>query len=170
MTDSPDAIPDFDLDEVHIRAAGPADHPTALELFQESVLERQLRDGDTGADIDHLVEGYLSDDGSRLWVAEYAGAPVGMVGVQRTKADTAEIRRLRVRTEFRRRGIGSKLLGHAIGFCRETGYLKVVLDVRIERSPAIAMFDKLGFTLARTREIEDHKLHVFYLDLYRGTS
>jgi hypothetical protein len=45
-------------------------------------------------------------------------------------------------------------------------YLKVVLDVRIERSPAISMFDNFGFLHSRERVIDGRKLLDFYLDLY----
>jgi ribosomal protein S18 acetylase RimI-like enzyme len=43
----------------------------------------------------------------------------------------------------------------------------VILDVRIERGPAIALFQKFGFQLARSREIAGRKMLDFYLDLYR---
>jgi ribosomal protein S18 acetylase RimI-like enzyme len=89
-----------------------------------------------------------------------------MIGVQKTKANTAELRRIRVREQFRRLGIGTRLMETAVDFCREQGYLKVVLDVRIERGPAIAMLEKFGFTHVRTREIGDRKTLEFYLDLY----
>jgi hypothetical protein len=39
--------------------------------------------------------------------------------------------------------------------------------VRIERGPAIALFTKFGFSLARSRDIDGRKLLDFYLDLYR---
>ena len=50
--------------------------------------------------------------------------------------------------------------------CQRQGYLKVVLDVRIERGPAIALFQKFGFKHGRTREIGGRKLLDFYIDLY----
>ena len=54
----------------------------------------------------------------------------------------------------------------ATDFCRHQGYLKVVLDVRVERGGAIALFEKFGFRLTRTRDIDGRKLHDFFLDLY----
>ena len=89
-----------------------------------------------------------------------------MVGVQRISDNSAEIRRLRVRDSYRRKGIGTKLMQHAISFCREKHFLKVVLDVRIEREPAIRMFDSFGFLQGRERDLNGRQLRDFYLDLY----
>ncbi|MHC5112801.1 MAG: GNAT family N-acetyltransferase [Planctomycetota bacterium] len=166
MSDAPPKT--FSLDEVTIRLADESDHDAVRELFERGILEGQLRDGDTGADIENLQEGYFSDDGaSAFWVACHEGEVVGMIGVQRTRENEAEVRRLRVRDGYRRRGIGSRLMEQATDFCRRHGYLKVVLDVRVERGPAIAMFEKVGFKHARTREIGNRKTIEFYIDLYR---
>jgi len=157
----------FNLDEIDIRLAGTADFPIVRELYVASILEGRVRENDTGADIDDLVKGYFSDEGaSGFWVACYHGTVIGMIGVQRTRENTAEMRRLGVRPDYRRRGVGRRLLEHALDFCQQRGYLKIVLDVRIERNPAISLFDACGFRLSRTREIGDHKVLDFFLDLY----
>jgi ribosomal protein S18 acetylase RimI-like enzyme len=158
----------FRLDDVTIRSACDEDLTTLLDLFQESVIEGLVGDNDTGADIDNLRAGYFSDDGeSDFWVALHQQLVVGMIGVQKTHENAAEIRRLRVRSTHRRCGLGTMLMERALSFCRHRGYLKVSLDVRIERGPAIALFTKFGFSLARSRDIDGRKLLDFYLDLYR---
>jgi ribosomal protein S18 acetylase RimI-like enzyme len=164
MTES---APETQLEDVMIRLAKDADHPEILHLYQEGLLAGHLRGNDTGADIEQLKAAYFADDGaSAFWVACHGGDVIGMIGVQKTNDNTAEIRRMRVCETFRRRGVGSRLLEQATTFCRKQGYLKVVLDVRIEREPAIAMFEKFGFILVRTREHDNHKMMDFYLDLY----
>jgi ribosomal protein S18 acetylase RimI-like enzyme len=158
----------FDLEQVTFRQARAADMPALRELFIAGMLEGQVPDNDTGADIDNLLEAYFADEGeSCFWVAEHGGKVVGMVGVQKIGEDTAEIRRLRVSADLRRRGIGMRLMHEAVAFCQRLGYLKVVLDVRIERGPAISLFEKFGFQLARTRDTAGRKMLDFYLDLYR---
>jgi len=153
-----------------IRLASVDDVPVLLELFERSRIEGQLRDNDTGADLDHLVAGYFECKDSSFWVAESDALIIGMIGVQRLNDDSAEIRRLRVRDGFRRKGIGSQLMQQAISFCKEKQFLKVVLDVRIERGPAQAMFDNFGFLQGRERELDGRKLRDFYLDLYSDTT
>jgi putative acetyltransferase len=165
----PDIGPDqFETGEVVVRLADEADQPAIRALFEEGLTEGQVPINDTGADIDNLIEGYFNDSGSSaFWVASWRGEVVAMIGVQRVEPNCAEMRRLRVKSGYRRRGLGSMMLSHALNFCRENGYLKVVLDVRIEREPAIRMFEKSGFILSRTREVEGRKMLDFYLDLYR---
>jgi GNAT superfamily N-acetyltransferase len=153
--------------QMQLRLAEPADHAIVRDLFYASLLDGQLRGNDTGADIENLHEGYFSDEGnSGFWVADYRGRIVGMIGVQRVGEHVAEIRRMRVHEDFRRKGVGTALIERALSFCRERGYLKVTLDVPIEREPAIRLIEKFGFSHARTRDIEGRKTVDFYFDLY----
>lgn len=157
----------FDMDAVRIEPARDGDHAAVRKLFYSGVVEGLVRANDTGADIENLKEGYFADDGdSGFWVARLDGETIGMIGVQKTLDNVAEVRRLRVRDDFRRRGIGTLLMKHALRFCQDKGYLKVVLDVQVDRGPAIALFEKFGFKLARTRENDGHKTLDFLLDLY----
>ncbi len=149
-----------------IRVAVDEDIAILRELFEKSRLEGQTRENDTGADLDYLVAGYFECKDSGFWVAQYEEWIVGMIGVQRLNDNSAEIRRLRVRDSYRRNGIGTQLMLHAIEFCKEKQFLKVVLDVRIERSPAIKLFDSFGFLHGRERQVDGRTTIDFYLDLY----
>ena len=163
--------PDFNLDDILVRPAEEEDYSAVRELFRAGLHEGLVPDNDTGADIETLHEAYFSDDGqSNFWVARYDDNVVGMIGVQKTSQDTAEIRRLRVREGHRRHGVGTKLVEQALTFCRHHEYLKIILDVRIERGPAIALFEKFGFQLVRSREVGGRKMLDFYFDLYRDPS
>lgn len=166
MTDAGDQ--QFDREQLLVRLAQPGDQPILRQLFEQGVVEGHVPYNDTGADIENLEEGYFNDDGaSAFWVATIDDLVIGMIGVQNTAENAAEVRRLRVRSGYRRHGVGTLLMEYALNFCREHAYLKIVLDVRIERAPAIAMFEKFGFILARSREVDDRKMLDFYLDLYR---
>lgn len=92
---------------------------------------------------------------------------IGMIGARCTGEDTIEIRRLRVDPKFRQHGVGKRLIETALDFCYQKRFLKVRLDTRVERLPAIALFEQSGFQLNRTREVNGRKIHDFYLDLYR---
>jgi len=153
-----------------IRVAVVGDVPVLRELFERSRIEGQLRENDTGSDLDHLAAGYFECKDSGFWVAEVDAIIVGMIGVQRINDDAAEIRRLRVRDNFRRQGIAKKLMEHAILFCKDKQFLKVILDVRIERVSAISMFDTFGFVHSKERDFNGRKLRDFYLDLYSDTT
>jgi ribosomal protein S18 acetylase RimI-like enzyme len=90
-----------------------------------------------------------------------------MIGVQQHEDNVGEIRRLRVRMDQRRRGIGSGLIETALKFCQENGYLKIALDTFMEREPAIKLFEKFHFRHSRTRSLNDKEIMHFYLDLYQ---
>ncbi len=158
----------FSLDSVAVRLAAQRDHAAVRRLFLAGLEEGLVPDNDTGADIDNIVEAYFSDSGqSGLWVADCGTGVIGMVGVQKTSDDEAEIRRLRVHADYRRRGVGTRLMEQALSFCRQQSYLKVILELHIERGPAIALFRRFGFRLNRMREVGGRTMLDFYLDLYR---
>lgn len=92
-----------------------------------------------------------------------------MIGVQHHEAGVGEIRRLRVRQDHRRRGIGSRLLETAIKFCHDRGHVKITLDTFIDREPAIKLFEKFNFRHQRTRNVAGKELLYFYLNIYGGS-
>ncbi len=149
-----------------IRSFKPTDHRAVKTLYTDGLLGGRLADNDTGFDIDDIQLAYLSTPGSHFWVAEADGDIVGTIGIQQLDAGVGEIRRLRVRPDCRRRGIGSALLQRVLEFCRDQGLLKVTLDTFIEREPALKLFEKFNFRHDKTRETAGKQLLFFYLDLY----
>jgi ribosomal protein S18 acetylase RimI-like enzyme len=116
--------------------------------------------------MDDIETAYMKCPNNHFWVAENAaGEVVGTIGVQEYEG-AGEIRRLRVRADSRRRGIGSALVETAVKFCQERGYLKVMLDTYMEREPALSLFEKFHFKHEHSRQVGDKELRYFYLDLY----
>jgi len=165
--------------QVEIRQATEGDTTAILALHQESLNEQHLSDEQeaTGpnvpADLQHFAGTYLSSIHNRFWVAvasEQASGPgeqiIGMIGVVATKTDVAEMRRLRVTPHFRRQGIAARLLRAALAHCRDQGFLKVLLDARLEETAAIQLFEREGFQFSRNRETSGVQIREFYLDLY----
>jgi ribosomal protein S18 acetylase RimI-like enzyme len=154
---------------VRLRAFAPGDAEVCRVLFREAALDGSYPADDDPQDIDDIGGYYLASPGSYFWVAENAdGEVVGMIGVRRHEAGMGEIRRLRVRQDHRRRGIGSQLLEAAIDFCNQHGYLKIELDTYIDREPAIRLFQKFHFRHNRTRLVGNRERHYFYLDIYHA--
>ena len=152
---------------VTLRSYGDADHEACRRLYTDGLLGGKIADNDTGIDIDDINAAYMRSPDSHLWVAQTpSGDIVGMVGVQQHEPGVGEIRRLRVRADYRRRGIGTLLVEQAIKFCHERGFLKLTLDTYMEREPAIKLFGKFRFKHSRTRQISGKDLLYFYLDLY----
>ena len=153
----------------HVREFRKEDLPACRKLYVEGLIGGKLAENDTGMDIDDIEWAYMKPEGNCFWVAENAaGEVVGMVGVQAHEQGCGEIRRLRVRSDHRRKGIGSALVERALRFCQERGYLKIQLDTFMDREPAIRLFEKFRFRHSRTRRVAGRDLLYFYLDLYRG--
>jgi len=158
---------------VIIRSFRSSDLPACRKLYVEGLLGGKLAENDTGLDIDDIEAAYMSTPGNHFWVAQTEGTGngesgelVGMIGVQHHEEGAAEIRRLRVAQQARRRGVGTKLMETALRWCQEHNYLKVTLDTFIEREPALKLFEKFRFRHSRTREVNGKELMYFYLDIY----
>jgi N-acetylglutamate synthase-like GNAT family acetyltransferase len=154
-------------DRLTVRTYQPEDQPDVSRLFETGLLAGQVAANDTGADVEHIQDAYLSDERSHFWVAVVDGQVRGMIGVAEDEPHTAEVRRLRVDRDLQNSNIADRLLITAIDHCRHHGYLKVRLDTHFEPNEAVDMFDKLGFQHTRTRSVHDKELLEFYFDLYR---
>src|SRR5688500_4956771 len=166
-----------------VRSFRREDIAACTQLYVEGLLGGKIAENDTGLDIDDIERAYMNKPGSHFWVAETiapladgggkggggSGAKqvIGMIGVQQHEDNVGEIRRLRVRQDFRRRGIGSALIEVALKFCRDRGYLKIALDTFMEREPAVKLFEKFHFRHSRTRNVMGKEVMHFYLDLYQ---
>jgi ribosomal protein S18 acetylase RimI-like enzyme len=152
--------------DITIRSFQPGDLAACQQLYREGMIGGQIAENDTGLDIDDIDFAYIRTSGNHFWVAvNKTGEVVGMIGVMHSDG-VGEIRRLRVRADHRRRGIGSSLLETAVRFCQERNYLKVALDTFTERDGALKLFEKFRFRHGRTRSYAGKDLLYFYLDLY----
>lgn len=156
---------------IRIRDFARGDAEVCKRLYQEGRIAGHNAPNDTAVDIDDIWGAYMAPPGAHFWVAENdRGEVVGMIGVQQGEDNEGEIRRLRVRADHRRRGIGAALLEKALQHCRDAQHLKVVMDTFLDREPAMALFEKFKFRHLRTREFGDRTLLYFYFDLYSGVS
>jgi putative acetyltransferase len=80
-----------------------------------------------------------------LFIAEDDGVAAGCVGLREVDRDTAEIKRLYVRSASRGRGLGRALAQAAIEAARSAGYARIVLDSLPKMREARALYRTLGF-------------------------
>lgn len=93
----------------------------------------------------HDLEAHYFGNGGHFWVAEIDGTLVGMTGIERTDAETGRLRRMRVTTAERRRGVAEALLETAERFCREQGFRRLILDTTEQQTAAHRLYEKHGF-------------------------
>jgi GNAT superfamily N-acetyltransferase len=117
--------------------------PTAMRAEFEAYIARSLHD-----EIDRIPAYYRERDGG-FWIAERAGALLAMYGLERADRRSAELRRMYVAPEARRRGIARTLLGHAEQVCRDRGFRQLVLSTSELQEPALALYLASGFRLLR---------------------
>lgn len=92
-------------------------------------------------------ESLVSDikNDSRLWLkAAVQGELAGYVGASYS-GDTADILKICVSENFRRKGIATSLLHHMFESLRNLGVSNVILEVRASNTPAIRFYESIGF-------------------------
>lgn len=97
------------------------------------------------ADIAALPEPFVAPRGALL-LARLGDEPVGCVGLCALEDAIGEVKRLYVRPSARGRGIGVALLDALLAHARRIGYRTVRLDTAPELIPAIALYERYGFT------------------------
>ncbi|MET8575948.1 GNAT family N-acetyltransferase [Streptomyces sp. NPDC005012] len=88
------------------------------------------------------------------------GTGVGMLLAFSWDADTEatgvrdlHLMRVGTRPACRRRGVASALLSHALRAARDAGFDRVSLDVDTDSREAVGLFERVGFTVARTEVV-----------------
>ena len=134
----------------------------------ELVIRTALRPGDLGYLIyrhgvlyaaeygfDSTFEAYVAEPLGRfgrtrtarecLWVADLDGRAVGWIAVVKADETTAQLRWFLVEPEARGKGIGRKLIGDALRFCRDAAYERVILWTVAQLTAAARLYAEFGF-------------------------
>jgi GNAT superfamily N-acetyltransferase len=96
----------------------------------------------------------------RLWLAERAGRIVGSIAAVAASDRTAQLRWFLVEPSVRGTGLGRRLLGEAITFCKEHGYAGIILWTESALTAAAALYRSAGF-----RKTEERPGRMWGLDL-----
>lgn len=91
------------------------------------------------------LPGYYGPPAGDLLLALYNGKPAGCVAVRRITSEICEMKRLFVRPEYRKYGIGKALALEIIASSRRLGYQKMRLDSLTTLADAVKLYRKLGF-------------------------
>ncbi|WP_420033264.1 GNAT family N-acetyltransferase [Streptomyces sp. cg28] len=126
-------------------------------------LQTETEKGEPVADVDGLPARYLAEitdprtafAGAVVLVALRGEAAVGCLVVTSGINGQSEIKRLWTDPDFRGRGIASVLLGAALAHAAEKGVKTVRLSVWEWRTKAIALYERLGFTVTRSWDERD---------------
>ncbi|MFX0172478.1 MAG: GNAT family N-acetyltransferase [Candidatus Hodarchaeota archaeon] len=90
----------------------------------------------------------------KIWVIDYKGVIIGMVGLIMVDEDTAELIRMRVKKQYRGQGLGKKLLLKTLEYCTSIGKKRLILHTAKRLGIARKMYESNGFNLYSEQKIQ----------------
>lgn len=132
-------------DEVQIRGYKRSDYARVCLILKEA----ELFDGVWERE-DNLAA-MVEDDEERILVAEVEGKVVGQIMLDWHGDSLVFLYRLAVRGEFRKKGVGSKLLEEAERIARKSGAEEVGFYVNVEDKRLMDYYVKRGFRKSRDK-------------------
>ncbi|MFG3034920.1 GNAT family N-acetyltransferase [Streptomyces sp. NPDC048253] len=159
MTDRPEVV------IVRWPGQGPAAaRPAALLAAYH--LRTQAEKGDPVADVDALPDRYRTEilnpraafANDTVLIALSGDTAVGCVVLTAPAGGRSEIKRLWTDPASRSRGVASGLIAAALAHAADNGVSTVRLSVWKWRTSAIALYERLGFTVAPSWETRDQLL------------
>ena len=124
------------------------------ELFYENLCEVQpliASELNMNLDVDEYLENNLANLNQftapygGLFIAQIEGKTIGCAGFRQNSQEIAEVKRMYVKPEYRRQGIGRALLQTVINQTRNIGYKKLRLDTACFAKQAQALYHSFGF-------------------------
>jgi len=129
--------------EVTIRVV-PLDDPETRELERRHIDELRLRYGERGPK--PLPNDDFEPPKGCFVLATANGIGVGCGGFRFLRPDVAEIKRMYVDPDFRKRSIARRILAFLEDRARSVGYREAWLETGTEQPEAIALYTSFGYT------------------------
>jgi L-amino acid N-acyltransferase YncA len=138
--------------DIRIRTAVDGDAPAITEIYNQAVALRSATADTESVTVESRMAWLAAHAPDRypVWVAEQEGLVVGWCSLSPHRSGrmalrhTAEISYY-IHEDYRRRGIGSRLIDHALEQCQSLGFkslFAILLDVN---TASIGMLEKFGF-------------------------
>lgn len=125
-------------------------------LVRENVLD---------VDLDNINKYYFLNNGAFI-IIEDEGKIIAIGGLLKINSRCAEIKRMRVKYEYQRSGIGTKLLKHLEQIAKEKGYNELYLDTSSKQIAAQRLYEKNGYK--KYKIIKEKMLDVYFYKKLTG--
>jgi ribosomal protein S18 acetylase RimI-like enzyme len=159
-------LPSMSLDTLEFRQFEQRDHGQVRALH-EAALRATNAFAERGAwdsDLDDISANYIRKNGSFV-VGMLADEVVAIGAFRELSPGVAELKRMRVRPDLQRNGVGRRLLTLLESQIVAAGYVAIQLDTTVNQSAARALYEQSGYVELR-REIEGWPLEtIFYRKL-----
>jgi ribosomal protein S18 acetylase RimI-like enzyme len=115
-------------------------------------------------DYDDIENIYMKNRGDFL-VGTLNGEVVVTGAVKKLDETCAEIKRIRVKPEYQRRGYGETMLKELIRVAGKLGYKRIRIDTMVTNHRARALFKKTGFRVSYYGHIGEFKVIFHYMEI-----
>ena len=152
-----------------IRRYRPEDNAAAKELNYAGLAQMrpdinwkgiEVADGD----YDDIESIYINRQGEFL-VGTIGNEVVATGAVKKLDEATAEIKRIRVKPDYQRKGYGETMLRELMQAARKLGYKKIRIDTMTTNIRAQQMFKKVGFKNPIPGKIDEYDVFFYFMDL-----
>uniref|UniRef100_K3XAQ3 N-acetyltransferase domain-containing protein n=1 Tax=Globisporangium ultimum (strain ATCC 200006 / CBS 805.95 / DAOM BR144) TaxID=431595 RepID=K3XAQ3_GLOUD len=152
------------LKRVRMRQYAPEDHAAVVQMFVNGMRSYEGHQGPGNAmyikwsletDMAEIVGTYIAPGGN-FWVATLEdGEIIGMIAYQKKETE-GELRRLSVKSEYKRFGLGKFLVAYLETWAKANGFKTVALNTGAVMHDAIAFYHKIGYTLTKIENTSGH--------------
>lgn len=119
----------------------------------------------TDADLADLEAAYFARGGSFDVLVDRSGQALGSVGISPIDDRRCELRKMYLAQECRGRGLGKRLLEHAVGRAREIGFRRVELETAGVLVAAVKLYESFGFKPFAPEHLSARCDQAYYLEL-----
>ncbi len=143
-----------------------SDLDNVWELHINGLVQTQsyIADPKLDADLNDIKKHYLENNGEFL-VAVLDNKILGMGAIRKIDNDTAELKRMRVKTDYQGQGVGSVILESLIERAKKLWYKNLILDTSSKQESAQNLYKKFGFKEEKRVKTEDFETIHFLLKL-----
>jgi len=114
----------------------------------------------------NVLKQELENDKTKYIIAKEKNEVVGFAGIS-VVFDEATLNNLVVKKSCRGRGIGGELLETLIEICSESKLKSFTLEVNVENTPAIKLYEKFGFqNLGIRKKYYNNSTDAYIMTLY----
>ncbi len=101
--------------------------------------------------------------GQRYFIYTDKGVAMGCVAFEQPNENTAYLNRLSVLPQYRKNGVGAKLVNHIIGLSKEKRVAEVSIGIIAEHTQLITWYQKLGFKKGAIQKFAHLPFDVLYM-------
>lgn len=120
-------------------------HQPEFERLNRTWIEKYFKMEPLDKQILKLPDKYIIDAGGFILFAQLNGKIVGTVALKKITSDSFELTKMGVDFDYLRKGIAEKLCRKAIIKAREKGARNLILFTNSALTPAINLYEKIGF-------------------------